>query len=151
MAEGIRAAADLLRNLARELLTKKGAMRPPESILVVSSDATTLQGLTRALMQSGWPVLSAFGWHEAESRLQRIPVSLLVTDMEELSREDLSRVRQLRSGFPNVAIIALVSLATPEARAAETEGLVLSVLEKPIALAHLEESVKLALARTASP
>ena len=40
---------------------------------------------------------------------------------------------------------------TPEARAAERQGLVLSVLEKPIALAHLEENVKLALARTASP
>jgi len=126
-------------------------MRPPESILVVSPDATTLQGLTRALVQRGWPVLSALGWPEAESRLRRIPVSLMVTDMEELSCEELSRVRRLRSGFPNVGIIALVSISTPEARAAERQGLVLSVLEKPIALAHLEENVKLALARTASP
>ncbi|MBI2218172.1 MAG: hypothetical protein HYU51_12820 [Candidatus Rokubacteria bacterium] len=93
-------------------------------------------------------MLSALGWAEAESRLQRMPVSVVVTDTEELSRETLSRVRQLRSAFPNVGVIALVSFSTPEARAAETEGLVLSVLEKPIALADLEESVRLALPRT---
>ncbi len=122
-------------------------MRPPESILVVSPDATTLQGLTRALMQRGWPVLSAPGWPEAESRLQRIPVSLMVTDTEELSGEELSRIRQLRSGFPNVGIIAMVSISTPEARAATAEGLVLAVLEKPIALGHLEEAVNSALSR----
>lgn len=126
-------------------------MRPPESILVVSPDATTLQGLTRALVQHGWPVLSAFGWPEAESRLQRIPVSLMVTDMEELSRDEFSTVRRLRSEFPHVGIIALVSFSTSQSRAAESEGLVLSVLEKPIALDHLEESVRVALARAPSP
>lgn len=128
-----------------------GAMRPPESILLVSPDATTLQGLTRALVQRGWPVLSALGWPDAVSLLRRTPVSLMVADMEELGREELGGVRQLRSSFPSLGIIALVSFATPKAREAERDGLVLAVLEKPIVLAHLEESVKLAFARTASP
>ena len=126
-------------------------MRPPESVLVVSPDATTLQGLTRALMQSGWAVLSALGWQEAESRLRRFPISLAVTDLEGPGPEDLGWVRRLRSKFPHVGIIALVSLRTPEVRAAEREGIVLAVLEKPIGLARLEESVQRALARTASP
>jgi len=126
-------------------------MRAPESILVVSPDATTLQGLTRALIQNGWPVLSALGWSEGESRLRRFPVSLVVTDLEGPDPEEMDRVRRLRSEFPHVEIIALVSLFTPEVRAAETQGIVLAVLEKPITLAQLEESVKLALARTASP
>jgi DNA-binding response OmpR family regulator len=125
-------------------------MRPPESILVVSPDATTLQGLTRALIQSGWPVLSALGWSEGESRLRRVPVSLVVADIEGPDPEEMDRVRRLRSEFPHVAIIALVSLRTPEIRAAEAQGIVLAVLEKPITLAQLEESVTLALARTAA-
>jgi len=122
-------------------------MRPPESILVVSPDATTLQGLTRALMQSGWAVLSALGWQEAESRLRRFPISLVVTDLEGPGPEDLGWVRRLRSEFPHVGIIALVSLRTPEVRAATAEGLVLAVLEKPIALGHLEEAVNSARSR----
>src|SRR5574341_1494971 len=126
-------------------------MKAPESILLVSPDATTLQGLTRALVQRGWPVLSALGWSGAESQLRRIPVSVLVVDMEELGREELDRVRRLRAVFPHVGVVALVSFVTPGARAAEHEGLVLAVLEKPIDLAHLEESVKLAFARPASP
>lgn len=125
-------------------------MRPPESILVVSPDATTLQGLTRALIQSGWPVLSALGWSEGESRLRRVPVSLVVADIEGPDPEEMDRVRRLRSEFPHVAIIALVSLRTPEIRAAEAQGTLLAVLEKPITLAQLEESVTLALARTAA-
>ncbi len=122
-------------------------MRPPESILVVSPDATTLQGLTRALVQSGWPVLSALGWQEGESRLRRFPVSLVVSDMEGPGPEELTWIRQLRSEFPHVGVIALVSLPAPEIRAATAEGLVLAVLEKPIALAHLEEVVSSALSR----
>ena len=43
------------------------------------------------------------------------------------------------------AIIALVSLRTPEVRAATAEELFLAVLEKPIALGHLEEAVNSAL------
>lgn len=122
-------------------------MRPPESILVVSADATTVQGLTRALMQSGWPVLSALGWQEAGTRLRRFPVSLVVSDMEGPGPEELTWIRRLRSEFPHVGVIALVSLPTPEARAAIAEGLVLAVLEKPIALGHLEEAVNSALSR----
>jgi DNA-binding response OmpR family regulator len=125
-------------------------MRPPESILVVSPDATTLQGLTRALIRSGWPVLSALGWSEGESRLRRVPVSLVVADIEGPDPEEMDRVRRLRSEFPHVGIIALVALRTPEVRAAEAQGTLLAVLEKPITLAQLEESVTLALARTAA-
>ncbi len=102
-------------------------------------------------MQSGWAVLSALGWQEAESRLRRFPISLVVTDMEGPGPEDLGWVRRLRAEFPHVGIIALVSLHTPEVRAVETEGIVLAVLEKPIGLARLEESVQRALARTAAP
>ena len=125
-------------------------MRPPDSILVVSRDATSLQGLTRALLRSGMPVCSALGWSEGAARLHRIPVSLVVTDVEELSLAELDRVRHLRAEFPRLAVIALVSLATPEASTAKTEGLVLAVLEKPIALGELEAAVHTALSRGAS-
>lgn len=121
-------------------------MRQPESILVVSPDATTLQGLTRALMRNGVPVASALGWGEGESRLHRIPVSVVVTDIEELMT-----VRRLRAEYPHVGFIALVCLSTPEVQAAKAEGLVLTVLEKPIALGQLEEAVNSALSRKALP
>lgn len=124
-------------------------MRQPESILVVSSDVPTLQGLTRALLRGGSPVTPALGWVEGESRLQRMPVALMVADMEELGPEELVRVRRLQAEFPHVGIIALVSLSTPEVRTAQTDGLVLAVLEKPITLGKLEEAVNSALSRKA--
>ncbi|MFQ5829590.1 MAG: response regulator [Candidatus Methylomirabilia bacterium] len=126
-------------------------MKVPQSILIVSPDPTTLHGLTRALMRSGLPVAAALGWAEGESRLRRIPVSLVVTDVEELGPEELTTIRRLRAEFPQVTVIALVSLSTPEVRAAQTEGLVLAVLEKPIALGQLEEAVNSAVCRKASP
>ncbi len=126
-------------------------MRQPDSILVVSPDATTLQGLTRALIRSGLMVASALGWAEGESRLKRIPVSLVVTDLEEVGAEELMRVRRLRTEFPHVGVIALVSIPTPEVRAAQMEGLLLAVLEKPIALGQLEEAVNSALSRKVVP
>jgi len=122
-------------------------MRQPESILVVSPDATTLESLTRALVRSGFAVVSALGWREGESRLQQVPVSLVVMDAEELGPEELKALRRLPAEFPHVAIIALVSLSTPEVREAEAEGLVLAVLEKPITLGQLEEAIDSALSR----
>ncbi|MBI4013816.1 MAG: hypothetical protein HY359_15980 [Candidatus Rokubacteria bacterium] len=126
-------------------------MRQPESVLVISPDATTLQGLTRALVQSGVPVASALGWTEGESRVRRVPVSLVVTDMEGAIPEELRAVRRLRAEFPHVTVIALVSLLTPEIRAAQREGLLGTVLEKPIALGELDEAVKSVLSRKAVP
>jgi DNA-binding NtrC family response regulator len=126
-------------------------MRQPESILVVSPDTTTSQGLSRALMESGLLVTSAFGWQEGESRLQRIPVSVLVLDVEQLALEELIVLRRLRAEFPHVDVIALVSLATPEDHIARAEGLVLAILEKPIALGDLEEAVNSAVQRKALP
>ena len=120
-------------------------MRQPESILVVSPDTTTSQGLSRALMNSGLPVTSALEWQEGESRLQRIPVSLVVLDLEQLASEELVMLRRLREDFPHVRVVALVSLATPEGRIATSEGLVLAVLQKPIALGQLDEIVVSAL------
>lgn len=126
-------------------------MATPEPVLVISSDATSLQGLTRALGTSGLPVARALGWAEGESQLRRLPVSVVVADLEELGPLELDWVRRLRAEFPHLGVIALVAISGPEVPAAEAEGLVLAVLEKPIALARLEESVKLALARTVSP
>ena len=83
--------------------------------------------------------------------LGRLPVPLLVADLDEFSAEDLDRVRRLRAEFPRMEIIALVSLSTPAVRAAERQGVVRAVLEKPIALARLEGTVRSALARTTSP
>lgn len=102
-------------------------------------------------MRSGLPVTSALGWVEGEFRLQRVPVSVVVIDVEKLAREELMTLRRLRAGFPHVEVIALVSLSTPEVRVARAEGLVLAVLEKPIALGQLEEAVNSALSRKAPP
>ncbi|MBI3457083.1 MAG: hypothetical protein HY002_15000 [Candidatus Rokubacteria bacterium] len=93
-------------------------------------------------------MVSALGWAEGEVRLRRIPVSVVVADLEELSPEELARVRRLRSSFPNVAVIALVSLSMSDVRAAEAQGLILAVLQKPIALGRLEKTVRAALPGT---
>lgn len=127
------------------------AVREPESILVVSPDATTLQGLTRALARSGLPVASALGWLEGELWLRRVPVAVVVGDFEELGSEELKTVRRLRASFPHAGFIALVSFPTPDMLAAKAAGLLLTVLEKPIPLGQLEEAVNAALRRTALP
>jgi DNA-binding NtrC family response regulator len=125
-------------------------MRAPESILIVSPDVTTLQGLTRALMVTGMPVVPALGWSEGEFRLHRIPVSLVVADIEALNLAERTRIERLRAEVPHVAIVMLVSFCTPEARAAEREGLVLAVLEKPVALGRLEATARAALSQGAA-
>lgn len=109
----------------------------------------TLQALTRALLRTGLPVASGLGWAEGESRLQRIPVSLLVADVEDLGLEEMERLRRLHAEFPHVGVIVLASLPTAGVEMAKTEGLVLAVLEKPIALGKLEEGVSSALSRKA--
>lgn len=126
-------------------------METPEFIVVMSPDATTLRGLRRALAASGFDVEAALDWMETISGLRRRPVSLLVADLDEFSSDDLDRVRRLHAEFQRVGIIALVSLATPAVRAAERAGVVRAVLEKPISLARLEETVRAALAWTTSP
>lgn len=126
-------------------------MEPTESVLVMSPDSTTLRGLSKALGTSGFTVEAALGWMDVESGLGHLPVSLLVADLDEFSSEDLDRVRRLRAEFPRVEIIALVSLSTPGVRAAERQGVVRAVLEKPIALARLEGAVRSALLRTTPP
>lgn len=124
-------------------------MRQPDSILVVSPDVATLQALTRALLRTGLPVAPGLGWVEGESRLQRIPVSLLVADVEDLGLEEMERLRRLHAEFPHVGVIVLASLPTARVEMAKTAGLVLAVLEKPIALGKLEEAVSFALSRKA--
>lgn len=126
-------------------------MRQPAWILVVSPDAMTLQGLTRALMRSGAPVASALGWAEGESRLHRLPISVVVTDVEGSFHEELVALRRLRAELLDTTVIALVSLLTPEIEIARAEGLLLAVLEKPIALGQLEEAVSSVLAHRAPP
>lgn len=126
-------------------------MGPAESILVMSPDPTTLRGLSRALVMSGFAVNVARTWMEVESGLGHLSVSLLVADLDEFSSDGLDHVRRLRAGLPRLEIIALVSLFTPALGAAEREGAVCAVLEKPIVLARLEAAVRSALARTAAP
>lgn len=99
----------------------------------------------------GFAVDAVLNWMEVESGLGQLPASLLVADLDEFSSEDLDHVRRLHAEFPRVEIIALVSLVTPAVRAAEHQGVVRAVLEKPIVLARLEATVRSALARTTSP
>jgi DNA-binding NtrC family response regulator len=126
-------------------------MTPTESILVMSPDSTTLRGLSRALVTSGFAVDAAPSWTEVESGLGHLPVSLVVADLDEFSSEDLGHVHRLHAEFPRVEIIALVSLSTPAVRAAEGQGVLRAVLEKPIALTRLEGALRSAFARTTAP
>lgn len=126
-------------------------MEPTGSVLVMSPDSATLRGLSRALGTSGFTVEPAVSWMDAESRLGHVPVSLLVADLDGFGSEDLDRVRRLGVEFPHVEIIALVALSTPGVRAAERQGIVRAVLEKPIALARLDAAVRSVLMRPAPP
>jgi DNA-binding NtrC family response regulator len=126
-------------------------LKQPSSVLVVSGDAMSRKGLTRALARPALPVAAATGWDDCESWLHRIPVSVIVTDVEELGRRELATLRLLRHEFPHISVIALVSLVTPEARAAAAEGVVAAVLEKPVGLAQLEEAVSSTTLRKVAP
>lgn len=122
----------------------------PQPILVVSHDATSLRALARALEQGGVPVISTQEWAEAQVWLRGRTPSVIVADVNTFSTEELEPVRSLRAEFPGVGVIAMVSLVTPESRMAQEQGLLLAVLEKPVALDQLEERVKLAQARAAA-
>jgi DNA-binding NtrC family response regulator len=123
----------------------------PSCILVMSRDATSLQGLTRALRHQALPVTPAYGWDDCEARLRSIPVSLVVADVEVLGREELGTLQRLQEKFPHVSVIALVSLVTADARAAAAEGLVAVILQKPVGLVQLDEAVSSTTFRKIAP
>lgn len=107
-------------------------------LLLASSDEDTLQVLSRALVLVGYPVLTALNWSEVMARLHRIPLSVIVYDVMGLDERERDRLLGLRRTHPELSVILLSSLESPELSRAVEEGLIAAYVVKPVRLTSLE-------------
>jgi DNA-binding NtrC family response regulator len=108
-------------------------------LLLASGDETTLHALSQALVLTGYPVLTALSWTEVLARLHRFPLSVILYDIVSLDDEERERLSALRRIYPQLSVILLSSLESPELSRAVEEGLVAALVVKPVQLSTLEE------------
>lgn len=108
-------------------------------LLLASEDGDTLQVLSQALVLNGYPVITALDWSEVLARLHRIPLSVILYDVMGLDEKERERLVGLRTTHPELSVILLSSLETPELGRAVEEGLIAAYVVKPVRLASLED------------
>lgn len=109
-----------------------------KSLLLASGDEDTLQVLSQALVLIGYPVLTALDWSEVLARLHRIPLSVILYDVVSLDDKERERLLALRRAHPQVSVVLLSSLESPELSRAVEEGLIAAYVVKPVRLTSLE-------------
>ena len=110
-------------------------------LLLVSGDLSILQTLSLALNLDGYEVCSATNWSEVMSELQCLSLSVILYDLIELDNEERRRLEVLRRTRPDLPIVLLPCLESPELSRAVEEGLIAAYLMKPAPLGSLRECV----------
>ncbi len=110
-------------------------------LLLVSGDLSTLQALSLALTMDGIAVSIATTWSEVMSELQCLSLSVILYDLIELDNEERRRLKVLRRTRPDLPIVLLPCLESPELSRAVEEGLITAYLVKPAPLGLLRECV----------
>ncbi len=108
-------------------------------LLLASGDEHTLHVLSQALVLTGYPVITALSWSEVVARLHRFPLSAILYDVMSLDDEERERLSALRRAHPQLSVILLSSLESPELSRAVEEGLIAAFVVKPVRLSTLEE------------
>ena len=82
-------------------------MQHPQSILIVDDYDLIRTYLRRILQAAGYQVFEASNGREAMKRLGEKAADLLITDLIMPEQEGLETIRSLRSGRPDLKIIAM--------------------------------------------
>ena len=108
------------------------------SVLIVSTDLEILRALSHALTLSGYAVTAATDWSEILARPRPVPVSVLLYDLKDLDWHEWDRLEEFRRAHPDLSVVLLSSLESPELDRACSEGLIAGYQVKPIRLTSLE-------------
>ena len=116
-------------------------------ILVIDDDADTREMLEQILKAAGHEVFSAADGREGVERYRTSPADLVITDLYMPNQEGLETIREFRTRFPEVAIIAMSGMAAAVTMlsVAQKFGAV-GVLHKPFSGDELVAAVAKALA-----
>ena len=76
-------------------------------ILVIDDEPDTRAMLEQILKRAGYEVVLAADGREGMERYRRSPADLVITDLYMPNQDGMETIRELRSCFPAVAIIAM--------------------------------------------
>ncbi|MDD5558463.1 sigma-54 dependent transcriptional regulator [Candidatus Methylomirabilis sp.] len=89
-------------------------MPKPSRILVVDDDATACAVLAEVLIKAGYTVETAGGGAEAVEKGQRLPVDLVLTDIQMANMDGMAVLKRFREFSPDTPIILLTAFGTIE-------------------------------------
>ena len=115
-------------------------------ILVIDDDPAIRVIIEQILQSAGHAVISAVDGREGVDIFRANPVDVVITDLYMPNQEGLETIRELRSRFPTVAIIAMSGRPTAGTMLSIAEKLgAVCVLQKPFVPQELLAAVTNAL------
>jgi len=111
----------------------------PKTVLIVDDEALIRWSLSEGLADAGWAVLQAASGAAARAVVRTLEGQpfVILLDLRLPDVADLSLLRELRAGRPDVPMILMTAHGTAEdARAARAAG-VFSVVGKPFDVAEM--------------
>lgn len=115
-------------------------------ILVIDDDLDTRAMLEQTLKSAGYEVISAADGREGMMRHRSSPADLVITDLYMPIQDGSETIRELRSCFPEVAIIAMSGRPDSGAMLSIAQNLAnVGILGKPFVADELLAAVARAL------
>ncbi len=116
-------------------------------ILIVEDDDSVRAFTARALASDGHAVETA---SDGEGGLERIRVhghalDLVLSDIRMPVMDGIEMARAARRDYPRLPVMLMTGYADQRERAAELDGLILGVIDKPFSLAELRSRVSAVL------
>ena len=108
-------------------------------LLIVSSDPDLLQTLSFALAVEEFPVSTVTTWAQAMALCSSTPPAMIIHKVRGLDGRVRGELLGLRRIHPEVSVLLLPSLDSPELSEAEQAGLIAASFVKPPRLEAIEE------------
>ncbi|MDN2568481.1 response regulator [Aquibium sp. A9E412] len=117
-------------------------------LLIVEDDDSVRAFTARALAASGHDVDQAADGGEAMERIETAAggYDLVLSDIRMPVMDGIEMARAARRAFPGLRILLMTGYAEQRERAAELEGAIVGVVNKPFTLAEIRQRVDAALA-----
>jgi CheY-like chemotaxis protein len=122
--------------------------KPMARILVIDDDPDTRAMLEQILKSAGYEVILAADGREGVMRHRTSPADLVITDLYMPIQDGFETIRELRSCFPEVAIIAMSGKPDTGTMLAIAQNVAaVGILRKPFVADELIAAVGKALGR----
>lgn len=113
------------------------ASRVPK-ILVVDDEENARMGLSRLLSQEGYDVICASDGGEALECLRRIPVNLVISDVQMPGMNGMTFLRELAQRHPGTAVIMITAFGEVESYLEAMQLGAFEYLNKPVKVEELK-------------